>query len=109
MESLSGLTGYVASTLVLLTFVAKHMRLLRTTAIFFVTYGMIEWLPPGLVVHLVLLPLNIVRLAEIICSRPGHNPNPSLPALCKLNTVYKQCNFPAVYPPLPHTTPVRRL
>ena len=72
MENLSGISGYVASTLVLLTFVAKDMRLLRTTAIFsnlaFIIYGAIAWLPPVLILHLVLLPLNIVRLAELIGS-----------------------------------------
>jgi hypothetical protein len=70
VENLSGISGYVASTLVLLTFVAKDMRLLRTIAIFsnlaFITYGTIEWLPPVLFLHLVLLPLNIVRLREIV-------------------------------------------
>ena len=70
MENLSEISGCVASTLVLLTFVAKDMRLLRTVAIFsnlaFITYGMIEWLPPVLFLHLVLLPLNIVRLVEIV-------------------------------------------
>jgi hypothetical protein len=70
MENLSDLSGYVASSLVLLTFIAKDMRLLRTVAIFsnlaFIIYGTIEWLPPVLFLHLVLLPLNIVRLAEIV-------------------------------------------
>jgi hypothetical protein len=70
MESPSELSGYVASALVLLTFIAKDMRLLRTVAIFsnlaFITYGTLEWLPPVLFLHLVLLPLNIVRLAEIV-------------------------------------------
>jgi CRP/FNR family transcriptional regulator, cyclic AMP receptor protein len=70
MENLSELSGYVASTLVLLTFVAKDMRLLRTAAIFsnlaFIAYGTIEWLPPVLFLHLVLLPLNIARLSEIL-------------------------------------------
>ena len=70
MDNLSELSGYVASTLVLLTFIAKDMRVLRTAAIFsnlaFITYGTIEWLPPVLFLHLVLLPLNIVRLAEIV-------------------------------------------
>jgi len=60
MENLSGISGYVASVFVLLTFVAKDMRLLRTLAIFsnlaFITYGMIEWLPPVLFLHLMLLP-----------------------------------------------------
>jgi hypothetical protein len=72
MENLPDMSGYIASTLVLLTFVAKDMRLLRTTAIFsniaFITYGAIAWLPPVLLLHLVLLPLNIARLAEIISS-----------------------------------------
>ena len=70
MENLSELSGYVASTLVLFTFVAKDMRLLRTVAIFsnlaFITYGTIEWLPPVLFLHMVLLPLNAVRLAEVV-------------------------------------------
>ena len=43
---------------------------MRTIAIFsnlaFITYGTIEWLPPVLFLHLVLLPLNIVRLVEIV-------------------------------------------
>jgi hypothetical protein len=70
MENLSEISGYVASTLVLLTFVAKDMRALRIVAIFsnlaFITYSTVEWLPPVLFLHLVLLPLNIVRLAEIV-------------------------------------------
>ena len=74
MENLSGISGYVASALVLLTFVAKDMRVLRTVAIFsnlaFITYGTIEWLPPVLFLHMVLLPLNIVRLAEIVRASP---------------------------------------
>jgi hypothetical protein len=52
MENLSEISGYVASTLFLLTFVAKDMRVLRTNAIFsnlaFIAYGSIEWLPPVL-------------------------------------------------------------
>ena len=70
MENLSEISGYVASTLVLLTFVAKDMRLLRTVAILsnlaFITYGTIAWLPPVLFLHMVLLPLNAVRLAEVV-------------------------------------------
>jgi CRP/FNR family transcriptional regulator, cyclic AMP receptor protein len=81
MENLSGISGYVASTLVLLTFVAKDMRLLRATAIFsnvaFITYGAIEWVPPVLLLHLVLLPLNIVRFSEAISAdRITDNPIP---------------------------------
>ena len=58
--------------MVLFTFVAKDMRLLRNTAIFsnlaFIIYGAIAWLPPVLILHLVLLPPNAVRLAENIGS-----------------------------------------
>jgi hypothetical protein len=73
MENLSGMSGYVASTLVLFTFVAKDMRMLRIVAIFsnlgFITYGTIEWLPPILFLHMVML-LNVVRLAEIVRASP---------------------------------------
>jgi CRP/FNR family transcriptional regulator, cyclic AMP receptor protein len=72
MENLSELSGYFASTLVLLTFIAKDMRLLRTAAIFsnlaFITYGTLQWLPPVLALHVVLLPLNMVRLSEVLKS-----------------------------------------
>ena len=75
MESLSEISGYVASTLGLCTFVAKDMRVLRIVAIFsnlaFITYGTIEWLPPVLYLHLALLPLNIVRLAQIVRATPA--------------------------------------
>ena len=70
MENLSEMSGYVASTLVLFTFVAKDMRLLRTVAILsnlaFITYGTLAWLPPVLLLHVVLLPLNMARLSEIL-------------------------------------------
>jgi len=43
---------------------------LRTVAIMsnlaFITYGTIAWLPPLLFPHMVLLPLNVVRFAEIV-------------------------------------------
>ena len=70
MENLTVISGYVASALGLLTFVAKDMRLLRTAAIFsnlaFITYGTLEWLPPVLFLHVVLLPLNMARLSELL-------------------------------------------
>ena len=44
--------------------------MLRTAAILsnlaFITYGTIAWLPPLLFPHMVLLPLNVVRFAEIV-------------------------------------------
>ena len=61
--------GYIASALVLLTFMAKDMRLLRIGAILsnvaFIAYGILGWLPPVFFLHLILLPLNIVRLNEV--------------------------------------------
>jgi hypothetical protein len=70
MMTLSDAAGYVASTMVLLTFLTKDMRLLRLLAIVsniaFVTYGLLVWLPPVFCLHLLLLPINTVRLREIL-------------------------------------------
>jgi len=70
MMTLSDVAGYVASTMVLLTFLTKDMRLLRGLAILsniaFVTYGMLVWLPPVFCLHLLLLPINAVRLREML-------------------------------------------
>src|SRR5262249_6657667 len=70
MENLSGICGYVASTLLLFTFVAKDMRLLRTVSIFSnrgcSTRTAAERLPSVPILHLVLLPRNVVRRWEVI-------------------------------------------
>jgi hypothetical protein len=67
------ITGYIASVLVLLTFMTKDMRALRIIAILsniaFIAYGALGWLAPILFLHLLLLPLNIVRLKELRCDR----------------------------------------
>jgi hypothetical protein len=64
------LIGYFASTMVLLAFITKEMRLLRLLAIAgnvaFIAYGTIVWLPPVLCLHLLLLPVNAVRLYEVL-------------------------------------------
>jgi hypothetical protein len=66
------IVGYWASAMVFLTFLTKDMRLLRILAIFsnvgFVTYGYLYWLPPVFCLHLFLLPVNTVRLREILQS-----------------------------------------
>lgn len=63
------ITGYIASVLVLLTFMTKDMRALRIIAILsnvaFIAYGALGWLAPILLLHALLLPLNIVRLKEL--------------------------------------------
>jgi len=73
MRALSDVFGYLASTLVLLTFIAKDMRLLRALAILsniaFMIYGASADLMPVLCLHVTLLPLNIVRLWELHAAR----------------------------------------
>jgi hypothetical protein len=64
------MTGYVASALVLLTFTAKDARLMRVVAILsnlaFIGYGALANVSPVLVLHILLLGVNAVRLAEIL-------------------------------------------
>ena len=75
MITTTDLAGYTASTMVLFTFMTKDMRLLRVLAIFsnvaFITYGMLVWLPPVLCLHLLLLPVNVLRLHEILLMENG--------------------------------------
>jgi hypothetical protein len=65
--------GYVASALVLTTFSMSSMRRLRLTAIAsnvaFLLYAWATHLFPILVLHGILLPLNIVRLAQLELTR----------------------------------------
>jgi hypothetical protein len=65
----SDVAGFIASALVLITFAMRDMRLLRITAIFsniaFIVYSGVNWLLPVLALHLMLLPLNLMRLREI--------------------------------------------
>jgi CRP/FNR family transcriptional regulator, cyclic AMP receptor protein len=60
--------GYVAASLVLATFCARTMVLLRALAIAsnlaFVAYGLLAHLWPILLLHAVMLPLNVHRLLE---------------------------------------------
>jgi hypothetical protein len=70
MTMMTDLAGYLASTMVLLTFMTKDMRLLRILGIFsniaFITYGGLVWLPPVLCLHLLLLPVNVLRLRSLL-------------------------------------------
>jgi hypothetical protein len=56
--------------MVLLTFMTKDMRLLRVLAIFsniaFITYAVLAWLPPVFCLHLLLLPVNVLRLRSLL-------------------------------------------
>jgi hypothetical protein len=67
------ITGYIASALVLMTFMTKDMRVLRIVAILsnvaFIVYGALGWLAPILFLHGLLLPLNVIRLKQLHRSR----------------------------------------
>jgi CRP/FNR family cyclic AMP-dependent transcriptional regulator len=60
--------GYVAALAVLATFCMKTMRPLRIVALFsnvvFALYGYVDALYPVLALHLILFPINLVRLIQ---------------------------------------------
>jgi hypothetical protein len=64
--------GYLASALVLATFCMRNMVALRCMAIAsnvaFITYGGLADLGPVLVLHLLLLPVNVLRLTVLRAS-----------------------------------------
>ena len=65
--------GFAAAGLVLATFCMRSMRALRWVAIAsnlaFIAYGYLGSLAPVLLLHLLLLPINACRLAQLY--RPG--------------------------------------
>jgi hypothetical protein len=99
---------------VLLTFIAKDMRILRTVAIFsnlaFITYGTLEWLPPVLFLHLVLLPLNIVRLVEIVRANSASGDATQIDSVARAQTLCTGVASPGQTPvaawPIFHSTPI---
>lgn len=60
--------GYLAGSLVLATFCMRSMNALRwmaiTSNLAFIAYGHLGGLMPVLLLHLALLPINVLRLAE---------------------------------------------
>ncbi len=68
--SIAEMAGYLAAGLVFLTFYMKTMIPLRVIGIcsncMFILYGALDGLYPVLVLHLILLPLNGLRLREIL-------------------------------------------
>ena len=71
MSSLSVIdgVGFGAAGLVLATFCMRSMKALRWIAIAsnvaFITYGYLGDLAPVLLLHMLLLPVNICRLAQL--------------------------------------------
>lgn len=60
--------GYLASFLVIMTFCMREMWALRCIAIAsnvaFITYGYLAVLPPVFLLHVVLLPVNVIRAMQ---------------------------------------------
>jgi len=67
-RSHADIIGYVAAALVLTTFSVRSMRALRLSAITsnlaFICYAAVVGLLPILILHSVLLPVNLFRLAQ---------------------------------------------
>jgi len=78
MPTTSAIIGCIASGLVLTTFWTNDLRRLRILAILsniaFISYGALAWLPPVLSLHLLLLPLNAVRLMRMCKCSDTMNP-----------------------------------
>jgi len=78
------LLGYAAAGLVLITFLAQSITTLRSLAIasnlMFIAYALVASLPPVLVLHALLLPLNAWRLwqAHRTPARPLERQEPHL-------------------------------
>ncbi len=62
--------GYAASGLTLATFAQRAMLPMRIMAIganiCFIGYGAMGWFMPVLVLHVILLPINLVRLRMLL-------------------------------------------
>lgn len=69
-SNLTEALGYTAAALVLGTFAARSIVTLRSVAIvsnvIFIAYAACANLPPVLLLHALLLPLNFVRLCEVL-------------------------------------------
>lgn len=79
--------GYIASALVLATFMTKDMRILRLLAIFsniaFISYGILDSLAPVVCLHVALLPLNAFRLWELRRAFPRSCSPFSIRSICR--------------------------
>jgi len=70
---LTELLGYAAAGLVLATFSARSIAALRALAIasnlLFIAYAAGAHLPPVLILHALLLPINLLRLRQALSER----------------------------------------
>ncbi len=77
--------GWLAAALTLLTFSMRSMVALRLVAIaanvLFIAYGAMGALAPVLVLHLLLIPCNLVRLWQLsAAAQPGDGTGTAMPA-----------------------------
>ena len=68
--NLTEFLGYAAASMVLATFAVRSIVTLRCLAIasnlLFISYALSAYIPPVLILHLLLLPLNLWRLREVL-------------------------------------------
>jgi hypothetical protein len=69
LTSLVDLCGFAAAAMTLATFAQRAMLRMRITAlfanVFFIAYGWLGPFYPVLILHMILLPVNTVRLREV--------------------------------------------
>lgn len=77
--------GYLASATVLTTFCMTSMFRLRLLAIgsniLFICFGALAHVHPVLILHLILLPINVVRMSELRQGVSEHHGQGLLPKL----------------------------
>jgi hypothetical protein len=82
-DPVEDLAGYTASALVLATFIMTSMRPLRIMAISsnvaFLYYAFLTNMRPILLLHGILLPINVFRLAQMECRRRRNRRPPRVP------------------------------
>lgn len=84
-EGMTELLGYAAAGLVVATFSARSITALRVLAIasnvLFIAYATGAHLPPILILHALLLPINLLRLWQALAERrrAGAPPKSSTP------------------------------
>ena len=74
-------TGWLAAALTLLTFSMQSMIALRLVAVganvSFIAYGIVASLEPVLVLHLLLLPCNLIRLGQLLARHRNRRSAPA--------------------------------
>jgi hypothetical protein len=84
LPSATDLVGYVAITLVLASASMRSILLLRMVAVAssfaFILYGALGEIYPVLLLHLFLLPLNLIRIGELLAVRAADAGRPWSPS-----------------------------